>query len=253
MKEIERAVEIMWERYGEPLTLGELADGVFLSRFYFCRAFRAATGTSPGRFLAAIRLTKAKDLLLKTSMSVTDIAYHVGYNSLGTFTSRFTTSVGLPPGRYRNAALSGSPALNPRRSGPRAGERVVRGHLSAPPQIEPTKIYVATFRQPISHDLPHSCDVVHGAGEFSLAGVPAGDWIVRAMAVPTASTERPAPGVRRPLLVGHAALGKAEQSRIRIAMRPMRSTDIPILLAVPELDGVRRRPHPEPEVLLRRA
>jgi len=92
---VERAIKSMWERYDEPLTLAELADAAILSRFYFSRVFRNVTGTSPGRFLTAIRLYKAKNLLLSTSLSVTELSYRVGYNSLGTFTTRFTKSVGV--------------------------------------------------------------------------------------------------------------------------------------------------------------
>src|SRR3954453_10028451 len=111
-KAVEREISIMWDRYHEPLSLDAMAGSAFLSRFHFSRIFRSATGTSPGRFLAAIRLYKAKNLLLETDMSVTDIAYEVGYNSLGTFISRFTRSVGVPPSRYRWLAEHGIPQLS---------------------------------------------------------------------------------------------------------------------------------------------
>ena len=117
---VERAIDTMWSRYHEPLSLADMADTAILSKFYFSRVFRTLTGTSPGRFLTAIRLTKAKQLLLETSLSVTEISYMVGYNSLGTFTSRFTRSVGVPPARYR--ALSRGGVLPPSSfSGPARG------------------------------------------------------------------------------------------------------------------------------------
>src|SRR3954470_17763587 len=103
----EQAISTMWNRYADPLSLDEIADSAILSKFYFSRVFRSLTGTSPGRFLSAIRLFKAKNLLLQTDLSVTQVAYGVGYNSLGTFTSRFTRSVGVPPGRYRAMSLAG--------------------------------------------------------------------------------------------------------------------------------------------------
>ena len=59
------------------------------------------TGMSPGRFLSAIRLQEAKRLLLSTSLNVADISLRVGYTSLGTFSTRFTRSVGLTPTAYR--------------------------------------------------------------------------------------------------------------------------------------------------------
>ena len=74
---VERVITNMWERYDEPLSLEEMADMAVFSRFYFSRVRRSITGTSPGRFLTAIRLYRAKNLLLETTMSVTDISYQV--------------------------------------------------------------------------------------------------------------------------------------------------------------------------------
>ncbi len=76
---VQQSISAMWNRHGEQLSLDELADCAILSKFYFSRVFRSATGTSPGRFLTAIRLFKTKNLLLETSLHVTDIAYRVGY------------------------------------------------------------------------------------------------------------------------------------------------------------------------------
>jgi len=65
---VDKAVECIWERYSEPLTLTEIAESALLSRFYFARLFRDVTGITPGRFLAAIRIHEAKRLLLSTPM-----------------------------------------------------------------------------------------------------------------------------------------------------------------------------------------
>src|SRR6188768_50996 len=78
---IDRAIECLWERYSEPLSLTEIAKSAGLSRFYFARQFRDAIGITPGRFLAAIRIHQAKCLLQSTSMRITDISFAVGYNS----------------------------------------------------------------------------------------------------------------------------------------------------------------------------
>jgi hypothetical protein len=52
---VQVAIEFMWERYGDSLTLTDLARSAILSKFHFCRVFGDATGISPGRFLAAVR------------------------------------------------------------------------------------------------------------------------------------------------------------------------------------------------------
>lgn len=108
---IERSIKAMWNHHADPLSLGQLAETAFYSKFHYSRMFNEATGTSPGRFLAAIRLFMAKRHLLETAASVSDITYRVGYNSLGTFTSRFTRSVGIAPTRYRFLARCGMPPL----------------------------------------------------------------------------------------------------------------------------------------------
>src|SRR6266545_1373534 len=99
-----RAIGAMRERLGEQLTVDDLARAAMFSKFHFSRMFQRVTGVSPGRFLSALRLQKAKHLLVSTTMSVADISVHVGYNSVGTFSSRFSRSVGMSPTTYRRRA-----------------------------------------------------------------------------------------------------------------------------------------------------
>jgi len=70
----------------------------------FIRAFKKLTGISPQRFHAALRIERAKHLLIDTTRSVTDISFDVGYNSLGTFVRTFTLLVGLSPTQLRHFA-----------------------------------------------------------------------------------------------------------------------------------------------------
>jgi AraC family transcriptional regulator len=100
---VEQAINCMWERYSEPLSLADIARSAILSRFHFARVFKAETGLSPGQFLAAVRIHQAKRMLLGTSMSVAEVSVAVGYNSLGSFTTRFTDNVGMSPSRFRSA------------------------------------------------------------------------------------------------------------------------------------------------------
>jgi AraC family transcriptional regulator len=98
---VSRSVRRMHENLGEAHPLPSLARSVHLSPFHFHRVFRQRTASTPARFLAALRMAEAKRLLANTSMSVTDICMHVGYSSLGTFTTQFTRLVGMPPRRFR--------------------------------------------------------------------------------------------------------------------------------------------------------
>jgi AraC family transcriptional regulator len=98
---VEHVLSTMRERLDEELTLDDLAKTANFSKFYFARMFRRVTGVSPRRYLYTLRLQEAKRLLTATSFSVAEISYRVGYRSVGTFSSRFAASVGVPPARYR--------------------------------------------------------------------------------------------------------------------------------------------------------
>lgn len=245
---VERSITTMWNRYGEPLTLAELAETATLSKFYFSRVFRTVTGTSPGRFLTVIRLYKAKHLLLETSLSVTDIAYKVGYNSLGTFTSRFTRSVCFSPARYRSLSQLGMPTLPPYQmcSTPQQWN-TISGTISMPAVDAPVRVYVGAFSSPIVEGVPVACDVLDSEGGYRLSGVPNGVWFVRAAAVGIRDLD-PRPWLRRPLFVGAACPLTAWGGRgteLDLRLMPAACIDLPILMALPELDS-QRLPELEP-------
>ncbi len=262
-KAVERAISIMWDRYSEPLSLDAMADSAFLSRFYFSRLFRSTTGTSPGRFLTAIRLYRAKNMLLETDMSVTDIAYGVGYNSLGTFISRFTRSVGISPARYRWFAEHGIPQLPRHPPTETRRSATIAGFLELPPVEGPVKVYVGVFDSPIVQGLPASCDILSTSGNFVLRDVPEGEWYLRAAAIALdASSPRAARG---PVAVGShdpVTVVSGDSLSIDISLHPAGIFDLPILVALPELDNqapcghdrhgrgrVQRRPAAGPRVL----
>jgi AraC-like DNA-binding protein len=96
--------------YAEPITLTELAALVGMSKFHLVRAFRAAYGETPIRYLNRRRIGRAQDLLRHANLTVTEICMVVGYSSLGSFSSRFTELVGESPAAYRNRwAAAGAP------------------------------------------------------------------------------------------------------------------------------------------------
>jgi AraC-like DNA-binding protein len=238
---IEQSIATMWSRYNEPLSLDEIADTAILSKFYFSRVFRSMTGTSPGRFLSAIRLCNAKRLLLETPLSVTEIAYMVGYNSLGTFTSRFTRSVGDSPGRYRTKSRASAHSLAGRaRPLPAGRTGEVTGSVVLPRGGDETRTYIGLFANPLVEGRPVACAVLDGAGSYALRGVPSGTWYVRAAAVGTGEVD-PRPWERRPRFLGAGgevtvpAGGRVGERNI--GLRKVTMLDLPVLLALPELDN----------------
>jgi AraC-like DNA-binding protein len=110
---VQQAINFMWERYSEPLSLTDIARSAALSRFHFSRVFKESTGMPPGQFLTGIRMHQAKCMLLTTSMNVADVAVAVGYTSLTSFTNRFTCSVGISPSGLRREALRSTESESP--------------------------------------------------------------------------------------------------------------------------------------------
>jgi len=88
--------------YAEPLTLSGLAALVGMSKFHLVRAFRAAYGETPMRYLTRRRIERAQDLLRSANLTVTEICMLVGFTSLGSFSAKFTELVGESPVAYRN-------------------------------------------------------------------------------------------------------------------------------------------------------
>ena len=102
---VEAAVACMHGRFGDPLTVAEIAQNAGLGLFDFSRLFKEETGVSPGKFLDAVRIGEARKLLDSTSMSVTEISRAAGYDGLDSFADAFTAGVGLSPGRYRRDCI----------------------------------------------------------------------------------------------------------------------------------------------------
>ena len=88
--------------YAQPLNVEALARGVNMSAGHLSREFKAAYGESPYSYLMTRRIERAMTLLRRGDLSVTEICFEVGFSSLGTFSTRFTELVGVPPSVYRH-------------------------------------------------------------------------------------------------------------------------------------------------------
>jgi AraC-like DNA-binding protein len=168
---VERVIDEMRRRLSEELPLEELAEIACISPYHFLRIFRTLTGLPPCQFLGALRLEKAKRLLLESDRSVTEICLDVGYGSLGSFTSRFTQLVGLSPSRFRQLShAAGLPSLEelparlfPLFQGP--GGIDVTGPLEASDGL----IFIGLFEHAIPQGRPLGCAIATGPGEYHLA------------------------------------------------------------------------------------
>jgi AraC-like DNA-binding protein len=87
--------------FAQPLDVEALARGAHMSAGHLSRQFRLAYGESPYSYLMTRRIERAMALLRGSDLSVTEICFPVGCSSLGTFSTRFTELVGVPPSVYR--------------------------------------------------------------------------------------------------------------------------------------------------------
>jgi AraC-like DNA-binding protein len=97
--------------YAQPLDVEALARGVHVSAGHLSREFKAAYGESPYSYLMTRRIERAMALLRLGELSVTEVCFAVGCSSLGTFSTRFTELVGVPPSTYRREAAAATAGL----------------------------------------------------------------------------------------------------------------------------------------------
>lgn len=90
--------------YAQPLDVEALARGAHMSAGHLSRQFRLAYGESPYSYLMTRRIERAMWLLSHGDLSVTEVCFAVGCQSLGSFSTRFTELVGVPPSLYRQHA-----------------------------------------------------------------------------------------------------------------------------------------------------
>jgi AraC family transcriptional regulator len=182
---VTRAVMTMRDNLGNPLTIDDMARSAMFSKFHFTRVFQRVTGISPGRFLSALRLQHAQQLLVSTPLRIADISQRVGYNSVGTFSSRFSRSVGMSPTDYRQQAgfaLQIVTEMDGSTAAPVGGR--VRCRIRMPEDNQPRLVFAGLFSERIPQGRPVRCTALADPEHLELDDVPAGKWYLLAQAVP---------------------------------------------------------------------
>lgn len=113
LEALRRARDLTDSNFAQPLTLDAMGRAANLSKFHFARAFAAAYGEPPRAYLTRRRIERAKDLLRAANLTVTEICYLVGFESLGSFSARFRELVGVSPSEYRAQTASREPPQIP--------------------------------------------------------------------------------------------------------------------------------------------
>jgi hypothetical protein len=221
-----------------------MAEMANLSPYHFSRTFRQVTGIPPGQFLTAWRLERAKQLLLRTDLGVAEICFEVGYESVGTFTTRFKDLVGLPPGRMRRLpeelhATLGRAGGGVRSLHPTPLEAGVAFRVHGP-DLTGSMIFAGLFPTAIPQGRPVAGMILEAPGTYRLHPVPDGRYHLMAAALPR--SEDPSklllPGdalrvgrAQHPLTVRRGRAG----GQVDVMLRPPQSTDPPVLVALPAL------------------
>jgi AraC-like DNA-binding protein len=99
--------------YAQPLDVEALARGVHMSAGHLSREFRLAYGESPYGYLMTRRIERAMALLRRGDLTVTEVCFAVGCSSLGTFSTRFSELVGVPPSTYRREEARATAGMSP--------------------------------------------------------------------------------------------------------------------------------------------
>jgi AraC-like DNA-binding protein len=245
---IRQAIAMMRANFQNPLTLQEIANSVQFSSFHFNRIFRSITGIPPSVYLAALRIEEAKRLLMHTNLSVTSICFDVGYNSLGTFTTRFTQFVGATPTHFRQISRDESLAQFFQQWGDlkdlltifnqRPIERMIEGDVAVNEPFEGL-IFIGLFANPIPQSAPVSCAVLTEPGKYNLPAVPEGNYYLFAAAMQrsesfTAMLETTS-ALRCTRQQSLTIQAERLYHEIDLTLHPMSWTDAPILIALPWL------------------
>ena len=234
---VERVIDVMRNRLEETLSLEEMAEIAIMSPFHFNRVFRRLTGVPPCQFLSALRLEKAKRLLLTTDISVTDICFQVGYNSLGTFTRRFTELVGLSPQRLRALStfdtdhLAGS--FQHAHLCSQRDESGLAGRIVVPPDFTGL-IFVGVFSSPVPQGRPLACTVMGSPGPYRVPRMPDGRHYLFAAALDLSSPHPNDYFLYENVLRGVMRAG-SHPGGGELFLRPADPIDPPILLTFPLL------------------
>ncbi|WP_274650782.1 helix-turn-helix domain-containing protein [Paenibacillus humicola] len=188
---IDEVVAFIQQHLYEPLPLSRLAGYASYSPFHFTRIFKERMGLSPLYYVSSLRLQMAKDLLLRTGLSIRDVGLEIGQQSLGTFTTRFTERVGMTPAEFRNSRLQADSHLRSLRmldnwrtfQPPGIGYADVEGTIRAEVPFEGI-VLVGLFAKPIPEGVPQYGTLLSSPGKFRLPGVRPGTYYLMSTSIP---------------------------------------------------------------------
>lgn len=244
---IDEVIAYIHKHIDEPLQLSRLADIALYSPFHFTRIFKEKIGLSPMYYVSALRLQKAKDLLLQTNLTIRDIGLEIGQQSLGTFTTRFTERVGVTPSEFRRSAQEAEAHFKSLRnlsdwgtmsSVLLSGNSTIEGEICSAVPFDGF-ILIGLFAKPIPEGFPLYGTLLPSLGRFRFTDVRPGTYYLMATSV---SWEMQT----KDFLLPHATLRTRAHAPItvqpytlvryqEVMLHPARQDDPPILVSLPLL------------------
>ncbi|MCL2248242.1 MAG: AraC family transcriptional regulator [Oscillospiraceae bacterium] len=103
-----KAVDFIKRHYASKINLNEIAGHLYISKPYFCRIFKEATGQTPGNYVTYVRIEESKKLLSDPNIDIIDISDMVGYENQSYFTKIFKQQTGSTPAKYRRELMHGN-------------------------------------------------------------------------------------------------------------------------------------------------
>lgn len=236
------ATSFMAERTTEPISLHDLADHCGYSAFHLSRLISTAIGSSPMQYLTSLRFHEAKRRLLTTNESVTDICMSVGFSSAGTFSRRFTESVGPSPSEFRRLPelIADRPPIPLARPGRLRSGGIVNGEVDiarpARAMLGPNPAcYIGLFPRPAARGIPEAGAMLTEPGRFRLDGISSGRWWLLATAVSIDPIEQLVPSARTFGYRGPIRIDPGREYSLRVRISPAPDHATPAMVALPWL------------------
>ena len=220
------------------VSLATLARVACYSESHLIEVFMEVTNTTPHHFLASLRIQKAKELLLHTHKSATEIALDVGYNSFPTFSRTFKNYVGISPAKFRQAQRTLSSAqlaelaraFIVRNQPPADAEHVIEGTVLLPAAASGV-IFVGTFTQGVPQGIPFSGTVLLRGGPFRLRCPGDEEFHLLAALVAAPRTDQASAHHIEPTLVASHRL-TPHQTCPPVRLRPLQLSDPPLVVSL---------------------
>ncbi|WP_102262700.1 helix-turn-helix domain-containing protein [Mesobacillus jeotgali] len=187
---VSKTIEYMKKNIEEEITSEKLAELAGYSLYHFTRVFKDVTGISPRHFLSALRIEAGKEKLIgPSSGSILRTLLEIGFQSFGTFSSKFKQFVGQSPKQFQNSAVKLHRFMNDYDE-VNLGEPVsvkspaVRCTLEVPVFFKGI-IFVGLFPRPIPDQRPVVGIALRGTKkEYVFSKVPPGTYFALATAIP---------------------------------------------------------------------